>query len=209
MNSKVQRKQTLYTKDVIPAKFIRNINNEVDFGAMVKEQLLKVKSLESQIENNRTSLITAIDRVSESESYWELANLGSAFLQQLLADVQNDEKILRNKILGKQEAVEMFKSAVSNQEVPGTYLEAARTDRDETSVGLFEIVSMRETVFSALEILRRTTLPPYDKQPDERLQKMKEQYEFLQLTLKEEHNRLKQFTEWQKNPALMYRELDK
>lgn len=209
MDSKVQRKHTLYTKDVLPARVVRNINNEVDFDAMVKQQLDKVKSLEDQVQRNRTALVIAIERVSETGNYLDFSSMGSGFLQELLADVQNDEKILRNKILGKQECVEMFKKAVTNEGVPGSHLEAARTDRDETSVGLFEIVSMRETVFSALEILHRSTLPPQDKQPNHSLMEMKEQYEFLKLTLREEHARLKQFTQWQQNPSLMYRELEK
>jgi len=209
MESTFERKTSLYTKDVLPARAVRHINNTASLEPAIKEQLSTIKMLEAKKSALQNELLSAIGSILDNSDSMSCGVLGEEFLQNLLNEIEVEEKAIRTKILGKQECVEMFKDAVSNNEVSSSYLEASRMQRDEITSILFTVVDAREKVFAALEVVKRTALPSSLEAKETSLTTLKKSYSDVMMSLFQEKEKLKLLTEFQRNPGKMEKQRKK
>ncbi|XP_002131690.2 uncharacterized protein LOC100181115 [Ciona intestinalis] len=213
----IGRKHTMYKKDVLPKHLTREKSNSFDVDNAVKLQLENVKTLKQDVQKSRQKVVQAIEKILSGDTYqYECcAEFGQDFLEDMLNSITTEESKLRNQVLGEQESVEMFKCAVSESQVSPTHLEAARMKRDEITQNLCVIVEEREKVFSALEVLHAVS-PTKPNKVDLTLKnelkasvlKLKSEYTCANESLKDELDKLKTYTNWQRTPALMIKQLN-
>ncbi|XP_076809949.1 uncharacterized protein LOC143452754 [Clavelina lepadiformis] len=202
----IKRHQTLYVKDVLPAKVTRHVfrNDEDELKELIAYQIDYVKSCEEKFQKIKEKFVECVHITVAKTNGATLEGIEKDFLQGLLDYIKKEERKCRNDILGQQECVEMFKDAVKDKDLPSSQLEVARSTRNDLTRKLSVIIEQREIIFSALETLLRTpTSSQMPKNSENMLLKIKSEFTFLQNTLKEEQDKLKLFTNWQTNPREM------
>ena len=205
MNKELQRHRTVYTKDVLPKKMIANAKTEhLDMNEAVKKQVMVTRKCQDRLKEKLKELVSYIDNVITQKKFQQLEALDETFLLDVLSKIKLEEKRLRNDLLGQQESVEMLKKAVINKEVDDMYLDMEKEKRTYLTDCLHGIVEQREIVFSALEYIKRLNIVT-NCSTCNGLMNLKLEYEDIESLWKSEDDKLKKFTEWQKNPGLMLR----
>ena len=156
-NSGFNRKPTVYIKDTLPAKIVKKaVNDTVRINAAVSKQLSTVKVLEEKLNHGKMMICSEIEQAIESVDMKTLELFGMDFLAQLLKELEAEEAKIRNKIIGEQEVVDMYKKANLEEGLSENYVAAARIKRDAGTEELCQVLHKRETVFFGLEYLQRS-----------------------------------------------------
>jgi len=204
--TKRNRKHTFYTKDVLPTKVLQSVNKPtLDINQTVYEQTMVVKQCKEAFRKSRKKLIMYLDDIINSKVN-KLAPLSEDFLNSVLKTIKNEESEMRSELVGHQASVDMFKTAVKNNEVDDVYLEAERVKRNTLTRSLTDVVKDREILFAALENLKHIVRDAVAA--DGVLMNIKAEYDEVESHFKLEQEKLKKFTEWQRNPGLMARQTD-
>ena len=211
MDNQPHRKHTFYTKDVLPPKVLENLNKTyLDMDQAVKNQVAVVQQCEASLNRKCSQIVAEVSKIISNsvERPNDVAALNEEFLNSLLKRVKKEEIDLRTLLLGQQESVEMFKQAVADSKVDPSHLEIEREQRNKSTVSLSAIVEEREILFSALEIQQRLGLNVDEcdfSNISLDIGPIMTEYKEMEVVCKQEHDKLKKFTEWQRNPGLMIR----
>ena len=203
----MHRKHTFYTKDRLPSKVLKHVNKPtIDLNQAVHDQTKVVENCKESFRKVRKKLIMYVDQIIDSHSVDKLALVDTVIMDNVLKSIKNDESEMRSQLVGQQASVDMFKTAVENDEVEDFYLETERVKRNSLTRSLTDIVKDREIVFAALENMQ--VLSPDAVGIDGILINIVAEYQEVESHLRSEQEKLKKFTEWRGNPGLMLRQAE-
>ena len=195
---KPSRTHTFYTKDSIHAEALKDVlQPSVNLDEVIRDQALTVRNCQDAVKKVRHKLLLYLDEIVTSNRVNALAILEKEFLENVLESIKKEESEIRCRILGQQASVEMFKQAVQSKEVEDVYLQAEREKRDASTRYLASIVKDREIMFSVLENFQLLS-SNHNGVDDGILVNLKGEYEDVASNLQSEQEKLKKFTEWQK-----------
>ena len=199
MGSGLSRKQTVYIKDTLPTKIAKKVVNEtVRINEAVSKQLTIIKTLEEELHRGKDALCSEIEQAIDTGDMRTLELFGLEFLSQLLKELETEEAKIRNRIIGEQEVVEMYKKANLEEGLSENYLAAARLKRDAGTEELCQLLHKREMVFFGVEYLQRSKVRCKVEEADiaDYTSEYRQQYDEYQVEMK----KLEMLTELQNNP---------